>query len=477
MLYDIIGKDEIIIRNLDKISVPKEHRDKIMEEFRADLNKINPKFTDISNDIMKLFKIYFQGIHFLDEYIKYLNRFSPPYYKALCTLYDFLVAHWTLNLVLYKCGTLEKSYVEDKLKNEINEVLSYVPTLFSFFNFINDIQNIEELKKMKDERAQLLYKLLFGNQNLFINLREFLKDKTYERKNCFLDEKYISDPAYRTMLMDHLIELVWRYSGAMSLDISFYSSLMKMYNKNSFHSLLNHLKKKKKEGYKKFSFSIPRYYQNFNSCGVACMLNVVKAYLPEITVNKKIEKEMLSKVVYMDYPGNLTPLLIKFSKEKFGIDSSMFIDMDTYMKNIDNLKKNIKFYDGDLEKVANFFIEESKKLGYIEKKSFSFDEIKEMINEGCMISFVRDLGDILHYNLIYGYKDRKLIVFDTISGTYEIEEEKIDKLMRNKMSMWGFISHPPDASLLKEMENHTRNTLNILREYGIEDVEKIFFSA
>ncbi|MEM5820212.1 MAG: hypothetical protein QW678_00980 [Candidatus Aenigmatarchaeota archaeon] len=258
-------------------------------------------------------------------------------------------------------------------------------------------------------------------------------------------------------------------------NIILYCILMKYYNKNSFHELLKHLENKSKRKIREFKFPIPRYVQHYNSCGVVCMLNAIKVYLPFIKLNKNLEKELLSRVIYKDYPGNLAPLIAKTSKEIFGIEAKVFIDMKSYLSKIDEIKNFTKtFYSGNISEIITFFLEKIKEIEYEEREKFTFNEIKKLINNGCMISFVKEVNETLHYNLIFGYKNNKILVFDPLGFTYEVSKNEINNTIRNRISLWGCIFYSPLKKILEKMNKTTKKIATLVK--NLENINLNNFS-
>lgn len=152
----------------------------------------------------------------------------------------------------------------------------------------------------------------------------------------------------------------------------------------------------------------------------------------------------------------------------------MYFDCETYIKNLHLAKeyaKTISYDENKIMKVVEFFIKSMNELGYLNKKSWSPEEIKELLNNGSMISFGRELSSgFLHANLIFGHNEKGFYVFDQLYGEYLVETNKINNVMRNKFGMCGFITIPPNFELLKKMEKNIEVCQRILNYHGITNI-------
>ncbi|MEM5854850.1 MAG: hypothetical protein QW472_00820 [Candidatus Aenigmatarchaeota archaeon] len=458
------------IRKLDKVRVPNDYKKLIVDEFMDDTKKVEAVYNDIYEELIRLYKLYFSNLEILDEYSCYPKLTLYP--GEMKILADLLKRHWYVNLLIYNAGLKEKSYVEEKLKDKLNYVIDFVPYFASFFSdIIEKVSSLEEALNMGDERGKILYWSLLGSETLFENLKIKLKDKCYERKNYpQIDDKLFKNHPFRILILDNIIEELWHISGVSMLDVGFYYKLMKMFDKRKVKDLLNHLEKKACNP-KKLKYPIPRYFQNYDSCGVVCLLNAAKVYYPKLKLSKKLEKKLLSKVQYEGYPGNLAPLIVMVAKDVLNLETKMFFDSKTYTEKKEMMKyfaKKIGFDEEKILNVAEFFIDSAKKVGYMEKKEWEAEEIKELLKNGSMILFAKDFENILHYNLIFGYDEDKFYVFDPLCGDFSVHENKINDLMKNRFGMWGIITYPPYIETIKKMEENVEKCEEVLRYHEIK---------
>lgn len=474
VFQEIINEIELekkVIKKLDKIYVPVSYKKLIYEEFIDEAKKIKRIYNnDLYKELIKLYHLYFSNLVLFDKYLDFEKFIFFP--KEIATIAKLLKCHWYINLIIYNIGLKEKSYVEERLKNRINYVIDYIPTYISFFSdIIKKINNLDEALYIEDERGKILYWSLLGSDILFKNLKEKTKDKLYERRNYpYVEYKLLRNHAFRVLLMDNVLEELWHVSGVITLDLAVYYKLLKTFNKNSVKDLFDHLERKT-HNIKKLIYPIPKFFQHYNSCGVACLLNAAKVYYPKLELNKKLEKNLLEKVQYKDYPGNLAPLLVMVAKDVLKLEAKMFFDLNTYIKNFDAMEiyaKEVGFDEKRILEVANFFIEAAKRVGYIEKSEWYSEEIEKLLNEGSLILFAKDLGSILHYNLIFGYDSDKFHIFDPLYGTYSVSKNEINEIMKNRFGMWGVIVYPPYIDIIKEMENNVEECRKVLKNYGID---------
>ncbi|MBU5682741.1 MAG: hypothetical protein KQA34_03475 [Candidatus Aenigmarchaeota archaeon] len=448
VFQEIINEIELekkVIKKLDKIYVPVSYKKLIYEEFIDEAKKIKRIYNnDLYKELIKLYHLYFSNLVLFDKYLNFEKFIFFP--KEIATIAKLLKCHWYINLIIYNLGSKEKSYIEERLKNRF------------FSDIIKKINNLDEALYIEDERGKILYWSLLGSDILFKNLKEKTKDKL------------LRNHAFRVLLMDNVLEELWHVSGVITLDLAVYYKLLKTFNKNSVKDLFDHLERKT-NNIKKLIYPIPKFFQHYNSCGVACLLNAAKVYYPKLELNKKLEKNLLEKVQYKDYPGNLAPLLVMVAKDVLKLEAKMFFDLNTYIKNFDAMKiyaKEVGFDEKRILEVANFFIEAAKKVGYIEKSEWYSEEIEKLLNEGSLILFAKDLGSILHYNLIFGYDSDKFHIFDPLYGTYSVSKNEINEIMKNRFGMWGVIVYPPYIDIIKEMENNVEECRRVLKNYGIE---------
>ncbi|MFH7880414.1 MAG: hypothetical protein QXI09_00165 [Candidatus Aenigmatarchaeota archaeon] len=454
------------IKKLDKIEVPNNYKELILKEFINEAEKIKRKYQDIYEELIKLYKLYFSNLVLFDEYLSYDKLMFFP--KEIEVIGKLLKGHWYINLLIYDIGLKEKPYAEKKLKNRIN----YIPTFISFFSdIIEKINNLDEALKIRDERGKILYHSLLGSDVLFKNLKSKVKDKLYERKYYpLIEDRLLKNRPFRVMLIDNVLEELWHISKVSMLDLGVYYKLLKAFNKKSVKELFNHLEKKARN-IKKLVYPIPKFYQHYDSCGVVCLLNAAKVYYPKLKLNKKLEKDLLIKVQYKGYPGNLAPLLVSVAKDMLNLEAKMFFDLDTYVKKFEIMKdyaKEIGFSEEKILDVAKFFIEKAKSIGFIEKKEWNYKEIESLLNNGSLILFARDLKNILHYNLIFGYDERKFYIFDPIYGDFSISKDEIGNIMKNRFGMWGVIIYPPYIETISKMEKNIEECRKRLNYYGIE---------
>ncbi|MEM5870946.1 MAG: hypothetical protein QXX04_01105 [Candidatus Aenigmatarchaeota archaeon] len=448
VFQEIINEIELekkVIKKLDKIYVPVSYKKLIYEEFIDEAKKIKRIYNnDLYKELIKLYHLYFSNLVLFDKYLNFEKFIFFP--KEIATIAKLLKCHWYINLIIYNIGLKEKSYAEERLKNRF------------FSDIIKKINNLDEALYIEDERGKILYWSLLGSDILFKNLKEKTKDKL------------LRNHAFRVLLMDNVLEELWHVSGVITLDLAVYYKLLKTFNKNSVKDLFDHLERKT-NNIKKLIYPIPKFFQHYNSCGVACLLNAAKVYYPKLELNKKLEKNLLEKVQYKDYPGNLAPLLVMVAKDVLKLEAKMFFDLNTYIKNFDAMEiyaKEIGFDEKRILEVANFFIEAAKRVGYIEKSEWHSEEIEKLLNEGSLILFAKDLGGILHYNLIFGYDSNKFYIFDPLYGTYFVSKNEINEIMKNRFGMWGVIVYPPYIDIIKEMENNVEECRKVLKNYGIE---------
>lgn len=462
--------DKIVIKKLDTIKVSSCYRKLILEEFMEDVEKIKPVYYDIYEDLVRLYNLYFSNLKIFDEYFNYSKLTLYP--KEMKVLAELLKCHWHINLLIYNAGLKEKSYVEERLRYRLNYVIDFVPYFASFFyDIISKANSLKEALKMEEERGKILYWGLLGSETLFENLKKKLKGKCYERKNYpKIDDNLFKNHPFRILILDHVIEELWHTSGVNMLDLGVYYILLKRFNKSNVRDLLNHLERKSCSP-KKLRYPIPEYFQNYNSCGVVCLLNAAKVYYPKLKLCRKLEKELLSKVQYEEYPGNLAPLLVMVAENVLNLKATMFFDSKTYLekkKLMKNFAREIGFDEEKILKVAEFFINTAKKVGYIEKSKWRPEEIEDLLNEGSMILFVRDLENMLHYNLIFGYNGDNFYIFDPIYGDFLVPKNKINDIMRNRFGMWGIITYSPDIEIIKEMEKNIEKCKEVLNYHEVK---------
>jgi len=451
MLEDILNSLQLgVIRNLPNVEVDKEFIKRTFQEFREEYEKIKDRIRlpnnsyEFYNNLLLLWRRYWRDVYLMDALYPTL---FPLYPESRKTLYEFLRNHYLLNLIVYHFTAQEKKYAENASEETINKI-------FTPYSFFKELLNLPRELILLDPKGRILYQLLFYNDRLVNRFLEKLSIKAYDRRIPIREEDNME---YKILLFDHFVELVWRETGALLLDINFVYPIAKFFNKYSMLETINHLKKDEKE----YKYLIPRYRQHTYSCGVACLLNILGTF-GVLKPSKELEKEFLKKVTIEGYYGNLTPFIVKLAKEH-GLEAYMFIDYQDYLEKTNKLVS----LDPELKKPVEAFLEGTKEIKWVDKSSFTFEEIVNLLRLGYLISYVGMSEKIRHYKLIFGYnlEKRILYVYDPLGFIFELEEKDIQREMRNDVSFWGFVVEAPNRKILNIMKEETKEIESIVNKF------------
>jgi len=439
-----------VIRNLPNVEVSEEFIKNTFQEFNKEYEKIRDKIKIPDNkqefyySLLLLWRRYWRDIYLMDALYP---KLFPLYPEGRIILYEFLKNHYLLNLIIHHFTAQEKKFVEKVSEGTIEQV-------FTPYSFFKELLDLPKELILLNRKGRILCQLLFYNDKLVNRLLEKLKTKAYDRKMPIKEE---NSTEYKILLFDHFIELVWRETGALLLDINFIYPIAKFFNKYSMLETINHLKRDEKE----YKYLIPHYRQHTYSCGVACLLNIFGTF-GILKPNKKLEKEFLKKVAIEGYYGNLTPFIVKLAKE-YGLEAYMFMDYQDYLEKTNKLIS----LKPELKKPVEIFLGGMRDIKWIDKSSFTFDEIADLLRSGRLISYVGMSGEIRHYKLIFGYnlEEKVLYVYDPLGFVFKLEEKNIQKEMRNDISFWGFIVEAPNRKILDIIKEETKEITNIVNNF------------
>jgi len=476
------------ITYLDKVKINKEDIDKVYREFESVQKAFYQKYKELFikccvsseekfiflvKSLDTLWKKYFELLECMDTLYPNLNCLYP---KKVERIKELIRVFNKLNHLVYFITDIEKEiygyYLDSLNKEEADAILKGVKSFPTYLNYrfghlkqykfvgeevlkkeIENNKDLKELLEMCSNSMFLLKNILNNFSDNFPRFKPSWSETTLENKDQLKD-------ALRNILeFDHFIELFFRTSGILKLDVPFYKKICEYLNKpfgieNAIESLENFKNKRKNE----FKFNIPKYHQNYDSCGIACLMNVLKTYFPKLKLERSLEKNLLKKVTIPGYYNNIPTSVVKVANE-FGLPAFLIIDWDSFRKNY-LLNPSYKNFPPLLR-----FLKELQEIKHENLKQLEPNYVTETLNSGGMISYVGELSGILHYRLIFGYskKENHFRVFDPILGELKIKMGEISSKSRNSNGFWGVVYYPPEFHLLEELERKTQRSLELIK--------------
>ncbi len=411
----------------------------------------------------------------LSSFMDYLNQnLNFLYPEKVDLLLELVSATFDLNLYLYIITDVEKEiyeknldllpqerkiellesirslhvYLSKKIKSNINIQDNYNNPYY-IFNLINEDPSLRELFYSSSSSPEYFSNLMKG-----ISPIRGRMDHEFEPQDNF--EKVLKE----ILFYDHFFELFLRKTGILFNDLKFYIDLSdRLVCKRDINSIISSLNKLKVEYRNRFRPKLPQYKQSFDSCGVACLMNVLGVYYPEKKLGLSLEKAIFKRVTIGEFHNNLPSSLAVVARE-LGIPAYFFADFssfyDLFLKQAAE-EQPLKKFQEDYKKI------EKHTLDY---RDISPKDIKEKLMKGHFISFVGGKSPILHYRLIIGYREDYFYVFDPLDTSIrKIHMKDILSHMRNDKSLWGVEYTPPESIIYPDIIDTINKVKEIIKWY------------